>query len=190
MILVLEPGASKETVDAVVAELRELGLGANVLGADDRPLVHVVSGRSHKARGLLRRNPHVQALIPTSGPRIRREGRRFYPYHVVNWSAAALIALGIVVLLAGFFPPGVGEDPDARRPMLDVPAPWYLRAPSALLGLFPSHLRLAAWLTVAATAAVLFLVPTIDRKLGRTPALFLGGTVVLGYIGLTAWGAA
>lgn len=162
MIIVLESGTSEEGLRTVVEALAKLGLRGNVLDAEHRPLIHVVEGPTRLARKV-RKLEGVEALVATSGPRIRRQGRRFYPYHMIGWAGAGLLCLGVLVALAGFLPPGLGADPDPRAASAFV-APWFLRAPLALLRLFPGSLRALGWLALAAVALVLLFVPSLDRS--------------------------
>ena len=164
MIIVLERGTTPEEERTLLAAVEKLGLEVNVLRGLGKPLLHVVDGSTRAARKLLRME-RVEALIPTSGPRIRREGRRFYPYHFIDWCAAGLVLLGAVVALAGFLPPGLGAEVDPRLPPAALETPWYLRAPAALLDLIPGAL---GWLVLALLALAAFCVPLLDRS--RAPA--------------------
>lgn len=192
MILVLERGTTDDERDAVLADLEALGLSAQLLGGAEKPLVHITAGPTRLARKLIRRHERVEALVPTSGPRIRRQGRRLYPYHFLNWCAAALVLLGVLVLCAGYLPTGVGDDADVQAPLADVPTPWYLRAPARVLALAPEGAAWGGWLAIAAVAAVVLCLPLIDRRAGahgRTLSLGLGLAILAAYVGLTTWGA-
>ncbi len=134
MILVLKPGIEKQEVDEVLRELELRGIEGRVLLCGPKPLVHLVSGPTRRARGLLKLE-QVEALVPTSGPRVRRSGRRFYPYHFVHLSAACLLFAGVLVLLAGNFPPGLGDAIDQQHPPAELGYPWYVRAPLSFVAL-------------------------------------------------------
>lgn len=184
MIVVLESGTSEEGQRAVLDALARHGLRGNVLDARHRPLIHVVGGPTRLARKV-RGMEGVEALVATSGPRIRRQGRRFYPYHMIGWSAAALLLLGVLVALAGFLPPGLGADPDPRAATAFV-APWFLRAPLALLRLFPGSLRPLGWLALGALALALLCLPGLDRaRVARPRPAPLRIVIVAG--ALAAW---
>lgn len=158
MILILEPGLSEEGRRAVLSALEGLGLRGNILNADVRPVVHVVAGPTRLARKL-RRLEGVEAIVATSGPRVRRQGRRFYPYHFIGWCASGLLLLGALVALAGFLPPGLGADFDPRsQPQLGTP--WFLRAPVAVLRLLPGT---PGWIVLLALIGVLWWAPLLDR---------------------------
>lgn len=182
MIVILERGTTPEQTAKVLAELEALGLGARAVHGARRPLVHVFDGPTRLARRVLWME-RVVGLVPTSGPRVRREGRRFYPYHFVNWSAVALLMMGILVSLAGFFPPGLGAPPDPQSPPAELAQPWYLLILDGLRGGSP----LLGWLVFAAVVLVLFLLPVLDRSQGtriRDRWLFLtaGGLGLFGVL--------
>ncbi len=182
MIVVLRPNVSEPEIAEVIDELGRRGCTARAVKSDGRSVVHIVSGSTRAARRLLRLE-QVEAIVPTSGPRVRRVGRRFYPYHFVNWSAFGVAALGLLVFLAGQFPPGLGVDVDYRHPPSAVDQPWYLRAPSAFIELFPESLSWLAWtLIVIAPLGLLFL-PIFDRsksdaKSGRWVRFFFAAAFV------------
>ena len=178
MIVVLERGATETQVERAVAVLEGRGLVVRVVRAENRPLIHVVSGDTRKARRALALDG-VEALVPTSGPRVRRTGRRFWPYHFIRWSAVALVLLSFLVLLAGQFPPGLGKPIEAHQPPADLSQPWYVRAPLAFVALFPPGLAWIASLILVALALVAYFLPWLDRSPSRAlrdrlPAVVVG----------------
>lgn len=188
MIVLLEPGASREVRARVLARLQALGLAGVELELGARCLIHVTHGHTRRARHLLG-EPGVQALVPTSGPRVRRAGRRFYPFHSLCSGASGLVLLGALVLLAGFFPPGVAG---VLAPGETAPAPhwpWYLAPARGLLRWVPDG---PAWLgpsLLVALLALLLSVPLFDRSRGtglraRAPALAAGLLVLAACIAL------
>jgi quinol-cytochrome oxidoreductase complex cytochrome b subunit len=193
VIVVLERGASGEEVRGILASLASLGLEAREISGGGRSLVHVVRGPTRRARKLLAHG-RVVALVPTSGPRIRREGRRFYPYHFIGWCAAALVASGVLVLLAGVLPPGLGPSFDALDPPAPAaaPLPWYLLPARGLSRLLPDGLRWVGGLAVLLVLALLVALPFVDRA-GRArwtggllALVLLGSALALGVIGAGA----
>lgn len=175
MILVLKRGTTQEQIRDVLEECGRRGLRCRVLHGPEKPLVHVVSGDTRAARALLR-HERVQALVPTSGPRRRRHGRRFYPYHFINWCCVCLLLSGLLVSLSGFLPPGLGTPVELGSPPPAVELPWYLRALDRFLDLVPGA---GGWLLAALVVALLFLLPALDRTRGpmlrgRAPVLALG----------------
>jgi hypothetical protein len=164
MIIVLKRGTEAEQVAEVVKEARRRGLEVHALTAGDKPVLHVVSGNTRRARKLLKLE-RVQALVPTSGPRVRRQGRRFFPYHFLNWSSAALMLLATLVLLAGQFPPGLGATPDSRAPVGALELPWYAASVARFLGGLPGW---ASAVVLLAVPLFLLALPTIDRRLSRS----------------------
>jgi len=185
MIVVLERGSTQEQIDAVLEELERLGLRGRAMRTAEKPLIHVVSSSTRAARSLVKMSA-VEGLVRTSGPRVRRQGRRFYPYHFIGWSCAALLLIGALVLLAGFFPPGLGEPVDFHAPAPGAGAPWYLRPVLAFLSLFPERLAWLGRLVLGALLAIVVLLPAIDRTKGdrtaqRWPVLVPLLLVLLGF---------
>lgn len=185
MIVVLARGTTSEQAADVLAELESAGLRGRVIEGFDNPLIHLTEGPTRAARSVLGREV-VEGLVPTSGPRIRSQGRRFYPYHFINWSSAALVLLGVLVVLAGFFPPGVGAEIDVQHPA-QVDVPWYLRAPVAMVRGFPDGLAWFGGLLLLGLAAAALLLPWIDRRGlgGRAGRLALALLLGAGWLVLT-----
>jgi hypothetical protein len=187
MIVVLERGASPEQVEEVASKLRARGLQVRALRAGGKPVLHVTAGVGRKAHKVLRDDP-VEGLVAMDGPRIRREGHRLFPFHVLNWSAWWILVLGAIVLLAGQFPTGVGRLIDLRNPPSEAHVPWFARAPMAFLSLFPHSLAWLAW-TVMLGVLVLFLaLPRLDRAREGKPgsrAPVLGAVAV--FVAVLAW---
>ena len=197
MIVVLRSGATGEEIAEVERELERRGIRAQRIESQGRPLLHLTAGPTRRARKLLELE-QVEGLVPTSGPRVRAHGRRFYPYHFVQLSAACLVLTGGLVLLAGHLPPGLGEPIDAQHPPAAVPVAWYARAPLAFVALFPPSLAWLGWLCLYGIALVVFLLPLLDRSdpagdhgRGRSRgAIFVAaGAIVLGWLYLTLAGA-
>jgi hypothetical protein len=161
MIVVLKAGASAEELAEVMTALERRGLKGQALTAGARTLVHIVSGPTRRARRL-RRLEQVEALVPTSGPRVRAQGRRFYPYHFVNWSAVIVLLLGLLVLLAGRYPPGMGAAIDADHPPSALLEPWFVRAPLQFAAWFPA--AWIGWLLLALLVALIFCLPLLQRS--------------------------
>lgn len=164
MIIVMKRGTEAEQIAEVVREAQRRGLTVRSLVMADKPVLHVQSGNTRRARKLLKLE-RVQALVPTSGPRVRRSGRRFFPFHFLNWSSAALMLIATLVLLAGQLPPGLGPAPDTRAPAGALELPWYVAWPAKALEGLPSGIAL---LLVIAAALLLLALPTIDRRLTRS----------------------
>jgi hypothetical protein len=194
VIVLLERGAGREEVQGVLERMRALGLAGTELELGTQRLIHVTGGRTRRARHLLS-EPAVQAIVPTSGPRVRREGRRFYPFHALCAGAMGLVLLGLLVFLAGFFPPGVSDvlAPGEAPPPPEWPA--YLAPLRALLALAPDR---PAWLgpsLLVLLAALGLALPALDRTRGeglraRAPVLLAGLFVlVLVALGLAGGGS-
>jgi quinol-cytochrome oxidoreductase complex cytochrome b subunit len=184
MILVLKPGIEPAELEEVLQALRARGIEGRVLRGASKPLVHLVSGPTRSARALLRLE-QVEALVPTSGPRVRQSGRRFYPYHFVHLSAACLLLTGLLVLLAGNLPPGLGDALDAQHPPAQLAYPWFVRAQLAWVELFPAGSAWLGWLCLYALGLCALLLPLIDRSPAEAPARWpklLGALVILAWL--------
>jgi len=179
MIVVLERGATEAHVEEVRQLLEDRGLEVRILAAGGKPAIHVLGGDTRRARKLLK-HERVEALVPTSGPRVRREGRRFWPYHFIRWSALSVAIVATLVLMAGQLPPGIGGAVDPRVPPADLDQPWYLRFAMGFVGLFPESMAWVGGLTLVLLAAVFFALPLIDRS--RSEAR--GARVLIGLIGI------
>jgi hypothetical protein len=183
---VLKPGIDEEELEEVLRELRQRGIEGRVLQGGPKPLVHLVSGPTRRARRLLKLE-QVEALVPTSGPRVRGSGRRFYPYHFVNLSAACLLLAGVLVLLAGNFPPGLGDAIDPQHAPQELGYPWYVRAPLSFVALFPQGAAWLGWLCLYALGFAALLLPTLERSRARWPR-WAGLLVLLGWLYMTFGG--
>lgn len=168
MIVVLKPGTSREEIDEVVAALAHRGVETRVITSGGKPVVHLLSGSTRKARKLLKLD-QVEAIVPTSGPRVRVEGRRFYPYYLVHLAATTVLVLGALVVFAGHFPPGLGDPIDPHRAPGALDWPWYVRAPMAFVALFPTTAAWLGWLCLYVLLLALFLLPWIDRSREHDP---------------------
>lgn len=187
MILVVERGTSEDALRGILERLEAQGLSSRVLRVGPRPLIHLTQGDTRRARALLR-HARVLALIPTSGPRIRAEGRHFYPYHALRAAAAGLLLLGLLVFLAGFLPPGVSPAPALGEPLPPAAWPWYLAPLRAVLELVP---REPAWLgptSLLALAALVLALPAIDRSRGDD-LRSRWGVLAVGLLLVVAWAA-
>lgn len=188
MIVLLERGADRDEVDGILERMRALGLAGAVLEVGSWRLIHLTQGNTRRARRLLS-VPGVQAIVPTSGPRVRRDGRRFYPFHALCSGAVGLVLVGLLVFLAGFFPPGVSE---ALAPGATPPSPawpWFLAPARGVLALVPERpLWIGPSLLVALGVLVLGL-PLLDRSRAtslreRGPVLLVGALALASALAL------
>lgn len=163
MIVVLRPGSTEEEIAEVLRLLERRGIEGRVVQTSEKPLVHLVSGPTRRARRLLKLE-QVEAIVPTSGPRLREQGRRFYPYYFIHLSALCLVLLALLVLLAGHHPPGLGDEIDTQHAPAALSYPWYVRAPMAFVALFPASAAWLGWLCLYALAAAFFFLPLVDRS--------------------------
>jgi hypothetical protein len=192
MIVLLARDTTEQQLAELLGEMEAGGLETRLLNRSGRPMIHVLSGSTRRVRVLLR-SDQVRALIPTSGPRILKHGRRFYPYHFINWSAACLVLLGGLILLSGYLPPGTGRVIDVENRPEVIELPWYGRAPATLLELLPAGWSGAGWAMMLVAVLVVFCLPLLDRTRGegvarRIPILALGLALAAATLVLTLWG--
>ena len=190
MMIVFERGAKPEQVQAVEEELRAQGVETRRVRAAGKPVLHVLCGRV-ASPGKVFTHDAVEGIVATSGPRIRREGHRFYPYHALQWFAIWIVVVAVLVLLAGQLPPGIGIAIDLRTPPSEVVVPWYGRAATGFLALFPQSLSWLAWTVMVAVLALFVALPRLDRKADRPRLVVVGAVAALLFaIGWLAVGGA
>jgi len=192
VIVVLERGSSAAEIAEVLSALERRGLEGQVLDNRERPLIHITSGPTRLARKVARMR-RVEGLIPTSGPRVRRQGRRLFPYYTLQLTAALVALIGLLVFLSGLFPPGIGAPVDLQGEPVPAAYPWYVRGPLALAALFPRDLAWVGYLCVLVLMAAVLLLPVLDRTRGETPrsrklVLTIGLAVLAGWCFLSIWG--
>ncbi|RMH02959.1 MAG: hypothetical protein D6702_07390 [Planctomycetota bacterium] len=184
MIIVLKEGSGEAEVREVLDRLEEVGLRGRELEGRPRRVIHVLNGPTWKAKPLARLEA-VSALVPTSGPRHRREGRRFFPYHFLAWAVLLLLVLSGLVLLSGFFPPGLGRPADVLGEAGSAQALWFFRGVAGFLSLLPEDSVAAGVLALFLIWLAFFFLPEIDRTTGparlkRLPIVALGLFFLLG----------
>lgn len=193
MILILGHGAGEPEVLATLARMAELGLAGRPLRQGERTFVHVTAGPTSRVKLLLAEGL-VEGLVPTSGPRVRREGRRFHPYHSLHLGAWLILIVGGLFVLAGAFPRGVGLRPLPGQPPLELAAwPWYLGPFRVVLAFVPGEPARPGPLVLVLIVLGLLGLPLIDRsqsnRLGtRAPVLVLGLVLVLIAAAGILWG--
>lgn len=177
-MIVFERGAKPDQVQAVEEELRAQGVETRCVRAAGKPVLHVLGGRMSRPGKILAHDA-VEGIVATSGPRIRREGHRFYPYHALQWFAVGIVVVAVLVLLAGQLPPGIGRAIDLQTPPSQVIVPWYGRAATGFLALFPHSLSWLAWTVMVAVLALFVALPRLDRTGERSRFVVIGAVVAL-----------
>ncbi len=193
MIIVLKQGSDAGAIQEVIDGLTDVGLKSRQLDGLERPVVHVLNGPSWHAKELAKLE-QVSALVPTSGPRHRREGRRFFPFHFLAWSVLLLLLLSSLILLSGFFPPGLGRPADVLVEGEHADALWFFRGVHGFLDLFPQGSGSFPMLLLSLIWLAFFLLPEIDRGSGpdwkrRLPVLLLGLFFLFGGLLLSLGGS-
>jgi len=192
MIIVLARGTTEEQANEVIGALRGYGVMARLVRDGDEPLLHLFDGPTRSARSVLGFEC-VVGLLPTSGPRIRRQGRRFYPYHFINWSSAVLLMLGLLVVMSGFLPPGGTLEINEQATLTELETPWYLRAPTNFFALFAGRPAWIGWVCFVALLGLGFIVPLIDRFTrrwirGKWPLKLVGLIALFAWLALSLKG--
>lgn len=137
--------------------------------------------------------------LESDAPR-ERKFLPFWPHYVLSEFIAWYIILGILIILAAFFPAGLEDKANALQTPEHVKPEWYFLAVyqflkvAAVLSFLGSEApRLVGILLPALGMAVLFFLPFLDRAPKR-PArkrprlLIITFTVIVVLILLTVWG--
>lgn len=128
------------------------------------------------------------------------KGPVFIPTHILNEAIVAIVVMGIIIILAGYFPFGLGSPADPFKTPEHIKPEWYFLPVYQLLKLIPEKLlglRNASWAMII--TFILFLVlmflPWIDRSnpevrhpLKRPLVTIVGVVVIVAAIALMLWG--
>jgi len=155
MIVLMSPTADAATIQAALDKAAQLGLHMIALdGATGRGFEAIGKGRGRALE--LRGVPGVAEIltrrVAISG------GEPLWPHGALRIGLMTLVVLALLVLLAAWFPPGLGDPASSGETIVPV-AEWYLRLPELALGMAPSvtpYLLPLFWV-------VLLFWPFIDR---------------------------
>jgi len=131
-----------------------------------------------------------QGLTPPPGVPDDAPGERYWPAQMVRNMVTAILVVGALFLLAGFFPAKLGEPADAS---VDYPArpEWYFLFLFQLLKYFEGPFEKVGTVVVPPLLALaVLLIPFLDRSPSRAFArrkfvLGLGGFLAAGWVALT-----
>jgi len=150
--------------DAQVQDLHDriAGLGFQVMRLDEG------KGGAFEVTGLVtspvlafRHHPAVADILTRRRP---VEGDEpLWPHGVLKIGMLLLFLLAVMLLLTGFFPPGLGDQAEATATAPSVTLEWYLRPLAAFLDLFPSHPAWIGGTLVLVLWLGLLLWPFLDR---------------------------
>ena len=134
-------------------------------------------------------DPIVEEIVPLTHA---ARGRAFFPIHFFRVLSAILLTGGILVLLAAFFTPLVGEAADAFHRPESASVEWYFLWFENMRSLLPAALAFLPVLVLFLFPILALLWPLIDRHDAKgprwpwlTPVL---GVVCLGvFVFLTVW---
>lgn len=191
MILVLRHDTTTAQLEELQQKAEALNLEFNTLKREGRTVLHLSSGLTSQVCKLERLDC-VEGVVRLTVPDADLRPRAFFPYHMTRWIAGSTLVLGLLVLLTGLYPPGLGGPVDLSSSG-EVIAPWYFRALDSVRELFPEEQAGLAALVVMLAGLLLFLLPVLDRTPGRTPAerkgvLAVGLVVLLASIALSLRG--
>jgi cytochrome b6 len=128
---------------------------------------------------------------PPDGRRHPARHMPFYPHFVLREALVWLAVLGVLVVLATFFPWELGEKADPFAPAPSGIRPeWYFTFMSQTFKYVPARLfglegEQVAILGFGAVFALLVLVPFLDRRAARgepSPLVTAGGVLLLGFM--------
>jgi ubiquinol-cytochrome c reductase cytochrome b subunit len=124
----------------------------------------------------------------------------FWPHYILSETIAWYIMLGVLIILAAFFPAGLDDKADAFKTPEHVKPEWYflavyqfLKVASVFNFLGSEAPRLIGVLLPGFGLALLFFLPFLDRAKKRParqrPLMIAVVTLILlGVIALTVWG--
>ena len=135
-------------------------------------------------------------------PGEKGKGPRFWPNHITNELASAICFMGVIVLLAGFFPKGLHPPADPFTTPDHIKPEWYFLALYQVLKLAPKEFMgiqdFNKPFTLALSGIVVLLMlalpwldrtaPTLQHPLKRPYILLIVLLGLIGFIGLTYWG--
>ncbi|HES57854.1 MAG TPA: cytochrome b subunit of the bc complex [Firmicutes bacterium] len=135
-------------------------------------------------------------------PGERGRGPRFWPNHIANEMASAICFMGLIVLLAGFFPKGLHPPADPFTTPEHIKPEWYFLALYQVLKIVPKTLmgiedfnKPFTLMFSGVVALFMLALPWIDRTpstlqhpLRRPYILIFTVLGIIGFVGLTLWG--
>lgn len=189
MVLVLNQSTSIEDQDAIVAKLEQHGCRTERIQGTEKRLLRV-DGASLQASDALAANPAVEEIVRLEGD---THTTAFFPRHLFRVIVAMLLAGGILLLLAAFLPPLLGERHDPFVRPEHVEPSWYLMWFSKLQELVPAGLGFLPVLLFFLVPLLAIFWPLLDTDVEdrrRYPWLapLVGVLAVAFYVGLTLWG--
>ncbi|GEM_PF-6720290 len=174
MIVLLSPTADAATIEAALDKAAQLGL--HMIALDDKAgrgfeAVGPGRGRALELRGVPGVAEILTRRVAISG------GEPLWPHGALRIGWMTMVVLALLVLLAAWFPPSLGDPASGGETILPV-AEWYLRLPELALEMAPS----ATPILMPLFWVVLLFWPFIDRFDPRSR----GGRVAHGVFRLAA----
>jgi 3-deoxy-7-phosphoheptulonate synthase len=100
MIVIMQPGSSKEQIQTVIDHVEELGLGAHLIEGEERTVIGVVGRVYPELMSMLSVHSGVDDVVPVSKP-YKLSGRDFIPDDTVLTIRGVEIGGGRPVVMAG-----------------------------------------------------------------------------------------
>lgn len=187
-LVVLRVDTTEAEAAAVRRDLETGGARVGVESLEGRRILRAEGCRATRLEKLAL-DPRVKEVVALNP---ETAARTFFPHQFLRVMSGVLLAGGALVLLAAWFPPGVGatHDPFARPAALA--RPWYLHWRAGLESLAPGALATAMLIVLP---LVLLFWPLLDRfRDGRPLRPWLvpaaGVLMFLAFLALTGIGAA
>ena len=167
MIVLLQADADRAAVEALLGRVRDLGLEAAMLDCNKGRAIEILG--ENRGRALALRGAPGVAEILTRRAALSG-GEPLWPHFALRTGVRLLLLLAALVLLAAFFPPGLGDAAHPDNPLAGHAVEWYLRPAAGLVALAPEGDSWLAGLLGLALWVVFFAWPFLDGKAVRAPA--------------------
>jgi quinol-cytochrome oxidoreductase complex cytochrome b subunit len=163
MLVIFKEGTTEEEVQRVSGMMKAAGIESHVMVGLRKIVIHA---RTSDVDLLAPFQSYaiVEGLVPIKGEDQEEEGYPFFPRQFFTNIIVMILALGFLVLLAGYFPAGLGEPYDPIQPAPQVGAEWYLVAIEKFLEVIPLPLVPLSLLMVGLFSVVIFVWPWVDRS--------------------------
>lgn len=164
MIILLRHDVTPAEVTGLTAQIRAMGLETVTLDDTKGQAIEVLGDERGRVLALAG-SPGVEEILTRRLP--LAGGEPLWPHFALRVGILAVALVSLLLLLAGFLPPALGDAASAHKDA--HPPEWYLRMPTTVLGAFPSSLRWIGGTLVLLFGLAVLLLPFIDRFDPETP---------------------
>ena len=139
MLVVFREGTTEEEAQKICGMMKAAGIESRLVVGLRKIVVHA---RTNDVDLLAPFQAYtiVEGLVPIEGEGEATEGYPFFPRQFFTNIIVMLFALGVLILLAGYFPAGLGTRHDPIEPTRDIGAEWYLLPVQKFLDVVPEPL--------------------------------------------------